>query len=887
MIGAKLGPYEITGKLGEGGMGEVYRATDTKLKRDVAIKVLPAAFVEDRERLARFEREAQLLAQLHHPNIASIFGLEESDGMKALVMELVEGPTLAERLEQGALPLDESLSLARQIAEALEEAHEKGIIHRDLKPQNIKASIEGKVKVLDFGLAKAMDPMGAASGGASVSQLAASPTLTLGATVQGMILGTAAYMAPEQAKGFTVDKRADIWAFGVVLYEMLTGTRLFEAPTVPETLAQVLTRTPDLDALPASTPPAIRGLLGRCFERQPKRRLRDIGEARVLLDAVAAGEADAAPGIVATPAAPARRAVLLGVLGGVALGVLVTLGALLVGHGSSTAAAAPERAVKFRIELPEGQHLGRAKISPDGRSIAWDTGDTLWVRRLDQLEPRRIDLPWRGLLEAWTRDSRELVVVRLQNGSAGDLWRVPATGGDPQPIGSLPNQGFLWSVTAGPDGKLVLGMANAGLFTMQVAGGPPQPLLPAAKDESFGGPAWLPGGRALLFADVDRGRIEALVGGKRKVILERKGERYLDPLYSPTGHLIVRVKGGRSAAGIWAVPFSLDRLATTGDPFRVLPYGTASISDDGTLVVGERQGDRSTEHLVEVGRMGEVLKAIGDSLIEMRFPALSPEGGRVAVSARRGSDADSDLFVIDRSNGARYRLRDDLGNEYFPAWSRDGKEILFATFNAGIRYARARAADGSGAVRQLDDKAMYVLESPDGKYLVTSYFKTHYRERGSEEWHQMFDGISLNPDFTPDGRWLAYSTNFGWAGISLRRFPSGDGLTPVTSEAASDPHFGGDGKELYFVQKGALVSVPVDLAGETAKVGSPRVLFDLASAHLDPQGGFDVTPEGTFLMVQRIEKEDASKPRPDDILVARNWFQDFSTAAGGAGGQRP
>ena len=316
MIGTKLGPYEITTKLGEGGMGEVYRATDTKLKREVAIKVLPSAFTEDKERLARFEREAQLLAQLHHPNIASIFAMEKWGQVSissqleaiesaapqskpvpifALVMELVEGPTLAERLESGSLPLDESLSLARQIAEALEAAHEKGIVHRDLKPQNIKASIEGKVKVLDFGLAKAMDPGGGAS---SVGDLARSPTimnsptLTAAGTQLGMILGTAAYMAPEQARGQAVDKRADIWAFGVVLYEMLTGASLFAADTVSDTLAAVLTREPDWSALPESVGPALRRLLARCLEKSARRRYRDIGDVAADLDAAVAIDAE-------------------------------------------------------------------------------------------------------------------------------------------------------------------------------------------------------------------------------------------------------------------------------------------------------------------------------------------------------------------------------------------------------------------------------------------------------------------------------------------------------------------------------------------------------------------------------------------------------------------
>jgi serine/threonine-protein kinase len=307
--GSRLGPYEITAKLGEGGMGEVYRATDTKLEREVAVKVLPAAFTEDEERLSRFEREAKLLAQLQHPNIASIYGLEESDGISALVMELVEGPTLAERLESGSLPLDESLSLARQIAEALEAAHEKGIVHRDLKPQNIKASIEGKVKVLDFGLAKAMDPALGSSAAADLARsptLMNSPTLTAAGTQLGLILGTAAYMAPEQARGGAVDKRADIWAFGVVLYEMLSGRAVFLSDTVPDTLAAVLTREIDFAALPAATPPAIRRLLRRCLERKPARRLRDIGDARLVIDEVLSGvldEPSPVPEATALPAA--------------------------------------------------------------------------------------------------------------------------------------------------------------------------------------------------------------------------------------------------------------------------------------------------------------------------------------------------------------------------------------------------------------------------------------------------------------------------------------------------------------------------------------------------------------------------------------------------------
>ena len=370
MIGIRLGPYEITAKLGEGGMGEVFRATDTKLRREVAIKVLPAAFTEDKERLARFEREAQLLAQLQHPHIASIYGLEESGTTRALVMELVEGPTLADRLSAGALPLDEALPIARQIAEALEAAHEKGIVHRDLKPQNIKAALDGTVKVLDFGLAKALDAAAGSSVDAARSPtLMNSPTLTAAGTALGVILGTAAYMAPEQAKGRAVDRRADIWAFGVILWEMLSGRQLFAADTVAETLGNVMMREPDPALLPPTTPAALRRLVGRCLVRDPRHRLQAIGDARIALEEIAAG-----PQTEPQEAAPRRGVSPLALAFAVTAGVAATVGILALGgwlHGGrSTAApgaqAAPHRAEILGLSIVDSSN---AAISPDGSEV--------------------------------------------------------------------------------------------------------------------------------------------------------------------------------------------------------------------------------------------------------------------------------------------------------------------------------------------------------------------------------------------------------------------------------------------------------------------------------------------------------------------------------------
>jgi len=437
--GSRLGPYEITTQLGSGGMDEVYRATDTRLHRDVAIKVLPPTFTADPERLARFEREAQLLAQLNHPNIAAIHGLEESGGIRALVMELVEGPTLADRLAHGALPLEESLAIARRIAQALEEAHQKGIVHRDLKPQNVKASVDGKVKVLDFGLAKAMDPVGGAAG--TPSQLAQSPTLTLGATAQGVILGTAAYMSPEQARGLPVDKRADIWAFGVLAFEMLTGQTAFAAATVTDTLAAVLTREIDWSALPATVPPALRRLLRRCLERDPRNRLHDIADARIVLAEIERGDADFAE----HPSGEPGRGGALGARGWVAVAIVASLAGAAIGRWvapaprSADSAGSAPRYVRLTNETG---YVHSARFTPDGESVVFGEAQVgAPVRLFSSLATspgaRRFDLPSADVVGI-SRDSRmALLLDRRHEGSwlrVGTLAQASLAGGAVRPM---------------------------------------------------------------------------------------------------------------------------------------------------------------------------------------------------------------------------------------------------------------------------------------------------------------------------------------------------------------------------------------------------------------------------------------------------------------------
>ncbi len=871
MIGSRLGSYEITAPLGEGGMGVVYRATDSKLKREVAIKVLPEAFAADADRLARFEREAQVLAQLQHPNIASIYGLEESSGVRALVMELVEGPTLAERLADGPLPLDEALGIARQIAEALEEAHEKGIVHRDLKPANIKVTPEGKVKVLDFGLAKAMDP---ASGGSSLGNsptLMNSPTLTSAGTRVGVILGTAAYMAPEQAKGLGVDRRADIWAFGVVLFEMLSGRRLFSGDSVADTLAGVLRAEIDFSALPAGAPRDVRRLLSRCLDRNPKGRLRDIGEARLALDAIRSGQFDQPEGPATAP--PKRRPSAFVLAGGVALGAIAALGGARF-LGPSVPAASTPPPVRFTIETTDSDVArGVVLISPDGRQVAWGSQNAVWVRRLDQLQPKRIQLPWQGTLQCWTRDGR-LVVLR-ENRKNGELWQVGTDGGEPRPIGSLPDTGFLWGVSQGNGNDLLIGMADAGLFSIPLDGGVVALVLAAGEGEILTGPRRVPGRSAILFAESSSGRIGLLENGRRRFVLERAGDRFQDPVLSPSGHLLVSLSSGKSARGGWAFPYSVDKLETTGAPFRFAPYGRFSVSDDGILAFREIRIDSTPSRLVAVDRQGKVVETIGAALPGMRDPALSPDGTRVAVAALT-DDYERDLFVLDRRTGARYPLPDDVGNDIHPFWRDGGKTIGFLTYSAGIRRARERAADGSGEVRLVAPRALLARETPDGHHLVTSFYDTSSRERGSDAVRTLSDDWLAALAFAPDGRWAAY-TKRTEPGVFLRRFPAWDGLTAVTSEPADGLRFATDGREILYWKGDTFIAQPVEMSGEEAHVGSPRTLFTASGGRLVPGPNFDVTPDGLFLMVQ---KDDASKPAGiDGIVVTLNWVTEYARSS--------
>ncbi len=871
LIGSTLLHYEITAKLGEGGMGEVYRAEDGKLGREVAIKVLPEAFVTDPERLARFEHEARVHASLDHLNVASIYGIEQADGVRFLVMQLVPGEDLSERLARGPVPVDEAIGIARQIADGLESAHERSIVHRDLKPANVKLDDEGNVKILDFGLAKALEPEG------TDGDFTRSPTMTMAyaATQRGVILGTAAYMSPEQARGKAVDKRADIWAFGVIFWEMLSGERLFAGETLSDTLAAVLTSTPDRSKLPPETPRSVRRVLERCLDGDPRTRLRDVGEARIALDRAAEGDPtaeDPEPKVGAEAGRRPTRSLGIGVLAGVVVGVLAALGAARLLPGDEP--VDPPAPVRFGIDVGESVDVNGLAISPDGRSVAWsffDGDDAVWVRRLDQLEPRRIELPWDADMEGWTPDGRSLVLHRRTTGN-GELWKLPLDGGRPTAIGTLPVEGFLWGVAPGDDGEILVGMADAGIFSLAVGGGTPKQVVAPEGGEGLTGPCWVPDRRALLFSNIDEGRIEAVVDGERRIVLERPGDRIFDPLVAPSGHLLFRLSSGQSASGIWAVPFSVDRLEASGEPFQILPYGLASISTTGTIAFRPSRSRAVPAQLVEVDRSGEILATIGEPLPGLRSPALSPDGSLVAVSASSG-DAAADIFVVNRRTGAHYSLPDPVGTDWSPFWRDGGETLGFLTSSAGIRQARERSADGRDEPRLLDDETLVAALSPDGRYLITAFYEASYREPDSADETTLFQEVIIGIDFHPEGRWIAYTLLRG-EGLFLRRFPEGSGLTPVVSGDADSPRFGPDGRELFYWQEDSLMAVPVDLSGDRATVGEPQELFASdPSAPFDVGwASFDVTPDGRFLMARRLEEADAPENADGPgIVILQNW----------------
>ena len=883
--GSSLGPYAVTAKLGAGGMGEVYRATDTKLGREVAIKVLPADVARDPERHARFKREAQLLASLNHPNIAAIYGLDEAGDKLFLVLELVEGEDLSERLARGPVPVAEALEIARQIAMGLEEAHEKGIVHRDLKPANVKLTTDGQVKVLDFGLAKALSSDASGSGKLDSGN---SPTMTHAATMAGMILGTAAYMSPEQARGKPADKRADIWAFGVVLAEMLTGEKIFDGETVSDTLAAVLTRDLDASTLPASVTPAIRRLLRRCMTRVPKNRLHDIADARIVIEEVLAGREDATPSVIAAPpVAPKRGWGLAAVC--VALGIV--LGAIGAWVGRPAESRPAPILTQFQIQAPQGTTQVRGlALSPDGRKIAFvargaDGRVSLWVRTLDALEARPVADTIDARLPFWAPDSR-----RLGFFSPKGLQWTDTSGGAPVVIATTGSIQEVRGAAWGADDVILYTPAFTGpMFSVPAKGGAAAPAT-RLQDGEIGTtrfPSFLPDGkRFVYYASGGTGTEPGTLYLGRVGSLEAKllGPANSSAVFAPPDRLLY----ARGDAMV-AHRFDDRREELTGDPVPLFTMGgsltvsglrSVAASRGGTLVY--RDDKRGTNELVWVDRKGEDLETISNPDAAWHYgPRISPDGHFVAVSHLEIAKGNGEVWIYDLARKLANRLTMGNGDDYQATWVKPaGRELLYSSGRGSAGYSLCRIApDRPGGERSWLSSPTATSPSastPDGRRMV--YERTDDKGKISL-WIRDLDGdgepTRLTPesasetsaDLSPDGRWLAFQSDVTRSlEIYVRRLDGVGGAVRISNAGGVTPLWRRDGRELFYVDPmGRLVAVPIGGAGDDLQPGAPMPLFAarLEDA-LDRQ--YDASLDGQRFLLNRTSSRDA-----EPITVVLDW----------------
>jgi serine/threonine protein kinase len=876
MIGKTLGHYRVGEQLGRGGMGEVYFADDLNLNRKVALKFLPEAFASDPERMARFEREAKLLASLNHPNIAAIYGLEQAEGKRFLVLELVEGETLAQRLSKGALSVEEALGICRQIAEALEAAHEKGVIHRDLKPANVMITEGDKVKILDFGLAKAL------SDETQSINSSQSPTLTEAMTRPGVILGTAAYMSPEQAKGKAVDKRADIWAFGCILFECLTGKRAFEGETVTETLAAILRGEPDWQALPAATPPHLCYVLRRCLEKDASRQFHDAADVRIELE-----EALAAPSELQSAAArPSSRWSLSRVVPWTLVALLAGTVAFLIQQQMRNGALTPKKPIRFSIALPKDLRLsGSPALSPDGSRLAFvaQKGNTsqLYIRSLEQSEA--FLLPGSEGVQGvpfFSPDGKWIAFVANR-----EMKRVSLEGGSPQLFCQASFPGGAW----GSDGTIIYTPTySSGLWRIPSSGGAPEKLTepdPSRGELGHWWPQLLSDGETVLFTDYsfpfERCCIAAysLRTHRQKVLVE--GAMF--GRYLPTGHIVY----ARSDT-LLAAPFDPKRTEVTGPPVPVLddlavdfPSGSASasISEEGTLAYIRASRVSGSSSLVRLDRRGNI-KPITDIQRNYSTPKISPDGRRIAVTVSESGRA-PDIWTYDLERGTSTRVTFGAATEDTPIWTRDGGRLIFQSEKPQFDL-HWKAADGTGPEEPLltspFDKRPGTI-SPDGKFLIYSednpktaedlWVLPLADEHKPRLWLQTLFN-ETNPSLSPDGRWLAYVSDESRRNeVYVQPFPDHGERIQVSVEGGTMPVWAPNGRELFYYAGGRLMAVPVT-AGQRLKVGKPTTLFDFEDKDM-PLQYCDISPDGTwFVGVQR-----SPRAHPVEVEVVLNWFEEL------------
>jgi eukaryotic-like serine/threonine-protein kinase len=867
--GQRLGVYQIQAFIGRGGMGEVYRARDMKLGREVAIKILPRVFTTDPDRLARFEREARVLASLNHPHIGAIHGLEESDGVRALVLELVEGPTLADRLTKAAIPLTELLSIARQIAEALEAAHEKGVIHRDLKPANIKLTPGGNIKVLDFGLAKVFVT------DSSGTEVAHEPTVTATDFRDGMIIGTPAYMSPEQARGQVIDKRTDIWAFGCVLYELLTARAAFPGATMSDTVAKILEGEPDWSALPSMTPPSLARLLRRCLEKDPRRRLRDIGDALAELDAHERASE------------PTRRYPWKAILATAALAALAaTVATVALVRRPGPAPAAEPGVVRFSIDAPRGTKFPRGMaemaISPQEDRIAFvalseDGARRLWIRHFDGVSSELVSGTEGAAHPFWSPDGRWIAYI-----TNGQLKRVEAAGGAVQVVcNDVRAGGATWNA----DGVILHG-SSRGIESVRIsncARSSVTRLDQSRNETSHDWPVFLPGGRQFVY-------------------LVRSGRRENAGVYQSAldNGTPVRVVGGDSPAALsagylltvddaalWARPYDLHEPEKIGEARRVQQgVGYFSTRSEAAFtaaaggVLAYRQATRESRLAwfdrsgIEVGEF----ETRGD----YEHPALSADDRYLAVERTDPQTGRHAVWVLDLRSGTTTRLTLDRTGAHWPVWSPDGHRVLFASNRHGGTDLYEHASDGTG-IDSLIFRSNWTTSvsdwSADGRAIVFTREGEQQRDlwrlsvgEGSDKPQQITNTPwnESQAQFSPDGRWVAFTSDqTGTWEVYVRQL-SGDRTARVSLHSGTQPQWRADGRELFYLSlRGELMAVEVALTDAGARIGATKRLFNtnITTTLVDRRNHYVVSADGRRFLVVMSPEEEAPPP----ITVVLNW----------------
>ena len=915
--GIRLGVYRVVSLLGAGGMGEVYLARDTRLDRDVALKVLPTAFAADPDRVARFEREAKVLASLQHPNIAGIYGFEEGAGVQALVLELVDGVTLAERIARGPLPVPEALAIARQIADVLAAAHDAGIVHRDLKPANIKITSSGSVKVLDFGLAKLSDPNGsnAPNGPSGPHGLSMSPTFTSPvATHIGVILGTAAYMSPEQARGKIVDKRSDLWAFGCVLYEMLTGRHAFEGDEVTDVIARIIERDVDLTALPPGTPPPIRRLVRRCLEKDRTRRLADASDARLEVDEGLSGTPSDTPAAIArSDAQPTWRRALPSAIAAIAV-VVATAAVLRWAPWRAAPAATPLRLsadIGIDGSLPIDQGAA-AVLSPDGALLAFTARRTgsdvpqLYTRRLDQLQPTALTGTDGARDPFFSPDGQWIAYF-----AGGKLKKTAVSGGASVTLCDAPNgRGGAWT----DDGTIIFSPNNTQDMTLMrvpAAGGNAERLFTLDKDEhTQRWPQVLPGGKTVLYSSAairtqwEDGNlvVQPLSGGPRKIVV--RGGYY--GRYLPSGHLVYVRQGT-----MFAVPFDVTRLEVTGPPVPVIE-GIASSPDvtggaqfasggNGTLVYVPGRSIASDVPISWIDRSGKVapLRAMPSNWSN---PVFSPDGTRLAIDIFDGKQ--SDVWVYDWARDALSRLTFDAADDLHPAWTPDGRRIAFSSRRGDGTHLNVywQRADGSGEATRLTQSSHDQYPGswhPAGKVLLFDEIDPLRRSdmmllpmEGDEAsgWKPGTPASFLStafsegsPVFSPDGRWVAYISNeSGRNDVFVRPYPGPGGKWQISTATADDPMWSRSSPELFFVATPGLrlMATRYSVDGDSFRADKPMLLSQtpFLSRPRAPSHDVAVHPDGQRFAVAPIPETELTA-RFDKIVFVSNFLDELRRVA--------